>query len=492
MNMITILIWITIAIIAAIAIISVKLHYRGDELEHEEGSIMPSTESINNALNFGKEKLNTNDDYPSTHSSLSQNDNNLNLFRNDDEPNDAPIVPEVENTNLTNYEYQSENQVLINYDDNVEKFQEPIKQNQMDIMTQNNKDTGELKDLFTIDELIKESKRKDSEREKESQKIGKIEDDTELDEIKQSIKNKTQEPLIEEVIAEEENKETSIEHIIDEDKKESEIPSVASQKDIDEAINTASRDSKKEEVESVSEENNITGSLLNQNAPKISEPALKTPNKVKTKDYELGASIDDVDLFKEDEKEEGMDLDYRKDLDKFTNKIKESTIFQEVKDSSILQNVKGKLSSETEELPPKQDEIPQDEFIRTVNEYEYDEYAPIINETHVDFDASYEEYHDQRLRQENTKRVFNMAKNSPEPEVAKQKIPEIKSKPARDNIKVKLNNDEVVLKKGDEIIFNHAGETYSSQVYAINGDDISVKYRRKNIMIKPSDIKKIY
>ena len=187
-----------------------------------------------------------------------------------------------------------------------------------------------------------------------------------------------------------------------------------------------------------------------------------------------------------------MDLDYRKDLDKFTNKIKESTIFQEVKDSSILQNVKGKLSSETEELPPKQDEIPQDEFIRTVNEYEYDEYAPIINETHVDFDASYEEYHDQRLRQENTKRVFNMAKNSPEPEVAKQKIPEIKSKPARDNIKVKLNNDEVVLKKGDEIIFNHAGETYSSQVYAINGDDISVKYRRKNIMIKPSDIKKIY
>ena len=179
MNMITILIWITIAIIAAIAIISVKLHYRGDELEHEEGSILPSTESINNALNFGKEKLNTNDDYPSTHSSLSQNDNNLNLFRNDDEPNDAPIVPEVENTDLTNYEYHSENQVLINYDDNVEKFQEPIKQNQMDIMTQNNKDTGELKDLFTIDELIKESKRKDSEREKELQKIGKIEDDTE-------------------------------------------------------------------------------------------------------------------------------------------------------------------------------------------------------------------------------------------------------------------------------------------------------------------------
>jgi hypothetical protein len=49
-----------------------------------------------------------------------------------------------------------------------------------------------------------------------------------------------------------------------------------------------------------------------------------------------------------------------------------------------------------------------------------------------------------------------------------------------------------VLKKGDEIIYNHLGETYSSQVYAINGDDISVKYRRQNITIKPSDVKKIY
>ena len=49
-----------------------------------------------------------------------------------------------------------------------------------------------------------------------------------------------------------------------------------------------------------------------------------------------------------------------------------------------------------------------------------------------------------------------------------------------------------MLKKGDEIIFNYAGETYSSQVYAINGDDISVKYRRKNVTIKAEDVKKIY
>ena len=202
----------------------------------------------------------------------------------------------------------------------------------------------------------------------------------------------------------------------------------------------------------------------------ISEPTLKTPSKVnENKDDELGTSIDDA-------KEDNMDLDYRKDIDKVKNKIKGSKIFQEVKD---------KLSQDSE-VP----DTPQEEFIRNVNEYY--EYEPIINETHVDYDATYEEYHDQRLRQENTLRVFNKSEKSVEPELAKPRIGEIKNKPSRDNIKVNINNNELVLKKGDEIIFNHDGETYSSQVYAINGDDISVRYRRKDIKIKPSDVKKIY
>ena len=46
----------------------------------------------------------------------------------------------------------------------------------------------ELKDLFSIDELIKESKRKDSEREKESKTIKKEKEDT--TEIKESIKQR--------------------------------------------------------------------------------------------------------------------------------------------------------------------------------------------------------------------------------------------------------------------------------------------------------------
>lgn len=488
MNLITILIWVTIAVIGAIAIISVKLHYKGDQLEHEEGSILPSTESIDKALNLGKDKITTRNNAPKTseHRSLSPStphkESNHNLFRKTTETkskDDAYIVPEVENNNLNKYEYQSENQVLINYDNNVKKFQEPIKQNQMDIMTQNDKETSELKDLFTIDELIKESKRKDSEREKESQNIKRDEEDIELQQIKESIKNKTPEPLIEEVISE--DKPETIGDLIKDDNEpeESETPSEDTQKEIDEIISTASEEIK-EEAKSAAEEEKVTESILNQDTEEISEPTLKTPNKVEeAKDYKLGASIDDANMFGESSQEEGMDLDYRKDLDKVKNKITGSKLFQDVKE---------RLSTEPEEIPPMEDG-PQEEFIRNVNEY--DEYEPIINETYMDIEeATYEDYHDERLRQENTKRVFR--KSRPEPEVAKPRTEEIKSKPARENIKVNINNNEIVLKKGDEIIFNHDGETYSSQVYAINGDDISVRYRGKNIKIKSRDVKKIY
>ena len=507
MSIITILIWITIAIIAAIAIIVVKLHYRGDQLEHEEGSILPDGKSINESLSIGKnkdnaQKNNSSKNSPRSLSPRSPKEHNRNLFSRSAETksnDDTYIVPEVETNNVKSYEYESQNQVLINYDNNVKKFQEPIKQSQMDIMTQNNKDTSELKDLFTIDELIKESKRKDSEREKESQTIRKDEDDAELNEIKESIKNKTQKPLIEEVIAEDKDEtktqeplikeaiaedkdekvieepaeiktqEPLIKEVIAEDKDEKVIeepaeiktPSLASQKDIDEAITTASQESEKE-VESISEDDNITDTLLKQE--EIAEPALKTPSKV------------------EKTENDPMDLDYRKDLDKVKNKITSSKLFKEVKD---------KLNSEPEEIPLPKDDVLQEEFIRNVSEY--DEYEPIINETYMDIDdGTYEDYHSQKIRQENTKRVFKTAQNSSKAEVSQPAVSEIKSKPERDNVKITINNTELVLKKGDEIIYNHDGETYSSQVYAITGDDISVRYRGKNIKIKTSDVKKIY
>ena len=472
MNIVTILIWLTIVIIGAIAILGVRLHYRGNELEHDEGSILP-TESIDKILTISKEKINNNNTNSQRNAprSLSpvtpKQDHNLNLFRKDTETrsnNDDYIVPEVTNSDAAKYEYKSANQVLVNYDNSVEKFQEPIKQSQMDIMTQSNKDTNELKDLFTIDELIKESKRKDSEREKESQTIKKNEDDEELNELKESIKNKTPEPLIEEVIAE--DKTGTIGELIKDTSKPQEIETVqvTSQKDTVEEITPASQEivDKVESSQGISEV-----PIIEEKTSEISEPALKTPSKVdETKDYKIESSTDYE-----------MDLDYRKDIDKVKNKITGSKLFQDVRE---------RFSTEVDE---PYDEI-QEEYIRNVNDY--DEYEPIINETHVEFDATYDEYHDEQLRQANTRRVFNSAKKSPELELARPKLAEIKNKPERDNIKISINNGDYVLKKGDEIIFIYDGDTYSSQVYAINGDDISVRYRRKDITIKPSDVKKIY
>ena len=496
MNGITILIWITIALIGIIAIILVRLHYGGNELENDEGLIIPNSETINGLISQGKEKINSSaKSHGLSQQKTTQNTKSLYGNRPKTAPHyDVYIVPE-EYENMKRFEYESENQVLINYGNEVKKFQEPIKQSQMDIMNQNKEEKTELKDLFTIDELIKESKRKDNERGKESQKDR--EEDAELAEIKESIKqrkeHKVEEPLIEEIVSESE----TIEDIVSEEDSSSEIADAiseeaeetpveaevptTSQKDIEEVITSASKESEEEEIESISEDKNITDVLLSADNDdldipneEIKEPTLKTPSKVgERKDYEFGAPIDDANLFDDNK---NMDLDYRKDLDKITNKITGSRIFQDVKE---------KILPETEEVPQRDDES----YIRSVNRY--DEFEPIINETHIDYENMHDNY-DQRLRQENTRRVFNMAKNSPEPELAQPKAGSIKEKPARDNIKITIGNAEFVLKKGDEIIFNHLGETYSSQVYGIHGDDISVKYRRQNITIKPEDVKKIY
>ena len=538
MNGITILIWVTIAIIAIIAIILVKLHYRGKELENDEGSILEDAESLTKVFSSGKSMLSKdNDDNSNNPTNLNQSKPKSLKSENSSTSNvyyEEPAIYEVDNTTYENIEYESQNQVLVDYGTTVEKFQEPIKQSQMDIMSQNNDpkpEKHELKDLFTIDELIKESKRKDSEREKEAYKNDS--EDKELAELKESIKQKQEEKNIEEIIddipeetiqdilneteeettaetitesAEEETitetitestEEETIAEVINEpvseetksdpvpetvessESEESKIeaPTVTSQ-DIEEAITTASEESK-EEVESISESAGITDALLNDNEKEeIKEPNLKTPTKIK-EDYKFGEDLKDEKVFGEYD----SDLDYRKDLDKITNTIKGSKIFK---------NVKEKLTFEE----PEEEEVIEEEFIRNVNEYEED-FAPIINETHADY-ATYEEYHkhdfEEPIIPEETPKAFDVIQTTPEPqpEIKESRIAPIKEKPSRDNIKIKLNNNEVVLKKGDEIIYNHQGETYSSQVYAINGNDISVKYRRKNIVIKPSDVKKVY
>ena len=296
---------------------------------------------------------------------------------------------------------------------------------------------------------------------------------------------------------------------------------IASQKSINEAIDSAIKEEEKEEIPEISEAPSITDAILkkDEEAPKeettiqetltpfeeekpeeepkeeiIKEPTLKSPTKIEEdsvsilsgadEDYEFGANIDSSNLF-EDENGELSDLDYRKDLAKITNTLK---------NSSILKDIRGKLIQEPE---APSDELNED-FIRNVNTYteeayevynDYDDYAPIINETHVDY---IEPTPEEALRQENTRKVFNAVKETADVVEEEKAIPTPKEKPERSSLKIKINNNEEVLRKGDEIIFNHEGETYSSKVYAINGDDIKVKYRRQNITIKSSDIKKIY
>ena len=526
MNVITIVIWIAIVIIGAVAIVSVKRHFNGDKLESNEKPKL-SKESKSNLFSFNQKS-------DSNTKEISQPSLNYDI---QEPPAEVNPVEEVETNNHQSIEYESQNQVLINYENEVKKFQEPMTQNQIDIMTSNNEqnEKHELKDLFTIDELIKESKRKDSEREKESQKIQTEAEDT--TEIKESIRQKQEkealeEKLIDEIIADEEigellnaedtketkpvetiqdiidsteteTKEETIQDIIDtadaenesiqdvpdveETASEPEIPEPATQKDIAEAISTASQEIEEEKEEKIgfSGSEGITDAILNSEEEEIKQPTLKSPTKInETKQEEFGSPIDDSNLYTSQEEEN--DLDYRKDLAKITNTIKGSRLFQDVKEKI----------RPTQESQPAIDPIAdlEENYIRTVNDYEEeDEYAPIINETHDEFGEEFEPFYDEdTIREENTRKLMGTVQKAPQPEVAKPDIETIKPKPSRENIKIKMGNADMVLKKGDEIIFKHDGETYSSQVYAINGDDISVRYRRKNITIKPEDVKKIY
>ena len=182
MNETLILVWVAILIIGIIAIIIVKMYFndkKDEEVEYSDFTSTPLQEMVseNNESNENKFKEHTNH---FTNYFSKEEEPVISLRKEGTQPDkefNPYIVPEnsVPNRNIS---YSSQNQVLINYEDNVQKFQEPITDTQRDIMAKNNKDETtditfkktteskhELKDLFTIDELIKESKRKDDERE---------------------------------------------------------------------------------------------------------------------------------------------------------------------------------------------------------------------------------------------------------------------------------------------------------------------------------------
>ncbi len=579
MNETTILVWVNIAIIGIIAIIAVKLYFRKNELEKDESPLIPK-DSINELVQTGKNKIKNSQNSlskttptkssVSTYFSKQNQQKGTSLRKQGQIPEDnfnSYIIPETSEEEL-------EKPINFNYQTKVQKFQEPINKSQMDIMSKNNenkkkenieykKPKHELKDLFSIDELIKESKRKDDEREKESKTIKKEKEDT--TEIKESIKQmkagKREENLITEI-----KDESTTNNMVVESKKEKDTKNEVNLYDIikgsakdektkdskkikdsiynSEGIADAIKSSKEEETspkdESVADilakdkkeeakddstedkkEKSISDVLIEDkkedNTPdeenvadilakdgEIKTPNLKSPTKIETdenelsvlpaveEDYEFGAPLEESELFKEEETtpEENIigDLDYRKDLAKITNHIKNSKIFNEVKE---------KLAPERSINEEKQ--IADEMYLRNVNTYkeemEFPEYEPIINERHEEYPSDYdyqEPTQEQLIRQENTRKVFNMAKSSEAEETSNTSSIKIKEKPERNNIKITLNNEDMILRKGAEIIFKHDGETYSSKVYGIRGNEISVKYRGKNIIITPKDIKKVY
>jgi len=292
MNETLILVWVAILIIGIIAIIIVKMYFndkKDEEIEYSDFTSTPLQEIVSENDNENKHKQRTNH---ITNYFSKEEEPVISLRKEGIQPDkefNPYIVPEnkIPNKNIS---YSSQNQVLINYDDNVQKFQEPITDTQRDIMAKNNKDETtditfkktteskhELKDLFTIDELIKESKRKDDEREKESQTIKKEAEDN--SDIKESIKKNKE--------AEESSENKDITDIKSSIEKMHEIAaaikstgsddlapqSTASQKDIAEAINTATTENEKEkeEIPEISETKSITDAVIKKDSEKPKE-----------------------------------------------------------------------------------------------------------------------------------------------------------------------------------------------------------------------------
>ena len=160
-----------------------------------------------------------------------------------------------------------------------------------------------------------------------------------------------------------------------------------------------------------------------------------------------------------------------KDLNKIKNVFKKS---------KVIKNVKDKIAAE----PVITDYDANDEFIRTVEEYKEE---PIISRHPSVNKEEKTPSSNEKIREENTRKVFNMAKNT-----AGDVKTERKEISSRNSINLVLNNSNTTLKKNDEIIFLRNGDSYSSKVFDIKGDDIYVKYRGKMVSIKTSDIKKIY
>lgn len=544
------LIIFNIFLIGVIAIIIVKLYYRKSERpktlsKQEPEETFSFTEAISSRKNL----------FSSKNDSLTENVSENNFFNNEQKPSkprsnkqsqyfqrrkeniyteeqiprqeqvirQAPRHQEVKATQEENiYSFDK-----INFTDRptgVIKTEAPITKEHRDIMTnhvdriveteearieedlkkkEETKEDSELKDLFTIDELIKESKRKDEERKNESENIkrkseeiknkssAKNDEPTIADELKTNDSVK-EEPTITDEIEEEIKKpeEKNSDDTLDNSDEVIGTPTLKTPTKVEKSINDVINDTVEEE--SIEKNNKNQNKLVDET--KIDDIEVITPD-----EDTFGTPIEDSGLFEEKtydedifneaptekEYEEYNDLDYRKDLDKIKNKVRSSKLFNDFK---------NKLQEYRDE---KEEGSTDDEadFIRNISYYDN---ATSYGNDFETYGNSYEPIEpitpsEQEIREENTRNLISITRESSSPtQTASVAKSEGSSGPARNSIKININNSETVLKKNDEIIFKYNGDTYSSKVYSIIGNDITVKFRGKRVKIKPSDVKKVF
>ncbi|MDL2246611.1 hypothetical protein LJB96_03235 [Methanobrevibacter sp. OttesenSCG-928-K11] len=318
-------------------------------------------------------------------------------------------------------------------------------------------DDEDLKDLFNIDELIEKAKEKDntainiSENKEPKTDIEEIEKITEKTEI--GISNEDQIPKtdIEEIEEVFDKNENSIDIIdIDEDSKENILPKYETP-----SLKEDTPTSEKKTTEDMNDSGFIEGKKYYEEGVNLFE------NKEAPED-EFGKPLNENDIFGE------SDVD----------PLGFSDLKDSVKNSKIFKNVKGFAEDKLIDKNPRR---PDDEFIRNVKSYDIEEEPKNLED---------------KLREENTRKIFNLTQedDSITPETidnSKKPLKKAKKVPISQNsITVNINNNEELIKKGDSIIFNYNGESYSSRLINIRGDDLEVKYRGKTVLIKPSDVKK--
>lgn len=405
----------------------------------------------------------------------------------------------------------------------ITKTQEPITNKHRDIMNnvekivkteearieedlkkkEENGEDSELKDLFTIDELIKESKRKDEERKIESEMIQRKSDEIkgiasseeetnndalEIAETKEEIDTTEK---ITDVIEQEAVENEDIKNTLKESDEVIGTPHLKSPTKIETSINDVINDTVEEEkgekASSIKDvnKNKKVPETKNKDKDFVEEIEVITPN-----EDDFGTPIEETGLFDEEVAEEREDseyneyndLDYRKDLNKIKDKVKGSKLFNDVRNK--IQEYKDEKEENTT--------ANEEDFIRNISYYNNDSRYSDYNDPYA---SRYETIEpiasEQQIREENTRNLINITRGTSTNPVASTKKEE-KSAPVKKNLKIMVNNNEVLLKKNDEIIFKYNGDTYSSKVYSIVGNDITVKFRGKRIKIKPSDIKKVF